>query len=369
MKHEIPEGFTPNSPEEKYVYIMVPVSLLQKVAPVEALIASLIYTLQQNKGGTCYASNDYLSRKLGLHETSVTKAIARLKKKKILEIIKFDGRKRFMQITIDIFRPVSIGDSPVYKKDYKNPIPKGIEVCKKPQTDEVLCGSKYYLKSRRYTDEQQKVIDHWCSKGKPFSKPMKIKSILKPLKSILNKQNTLQINQTINTGFDYLTSEDFKFPNRSFSFGAFLTSVLPINGTDAEAFKQALPGKHKLSWYNLFRLKDDTWLTEHLYRELSTSQKDKYYELIIKNILTGTLSYKKDLMVLRGARKMKQWAELNGIPFITMQHDFPAFLGDKYADITKLKAYYLGSDDFWNEQFSDWVVYFGRRKANQIERI
>jgi DNA-binding Lrp family transcriptional regulator len=396
MKLEIPEKFTSDEPEEKLFYIMVPCKLLQteKIRPGEALVASLIYSLQQNKENICYASNSYISKKLGLHETSVTKAIARLKSKKVLEIVGFNGRKRFMKITTNIFRLPCIGDSPTNKKDDNKSKSKDLDGCKKPQPSEVLCGDNYkgaivwkivngiekqrwpllYIRKRRLTFKQKKVIDHWCSKGKPFATPQKMKSVIKSLQTIFRKQSFPQVIQVIDLAFSFITNEDFRFMKKSFSFTVFLDNLYPIDEdktyrNEVKKFKQALPKRHKLSWYNLFRLKDEAWLIKHLYRELSTSQKDQYYHFIIKHIRTGLLSYKTDLKVVRGARKMKQYAELNNVGFATMKDDFETFLGVKYPDITKLKPYYLASDNFWNEQYSEWIVEFGRDKPKPIEKV
>lgn len=68
----------------------------------EMILLARIDSLSKNRNG-CYASNEYLGEQLQMSKGSISKAISKLKKLKLLHEAKFDGRKRYLKTYMDVF--------------------------------------------------------------------------------------------------------------------------------------------------------------------------------------------------------------------------------------------------------------------------
>ncbi len=75
----------------------------------ERLLLAEIFSLDQN--GACFASNEYFAKILGVKSDTITRLVAKLKKRGLIEQTKFDGRKRYL-------KPVSdLTPSPIQKQE------------------------------------------------------------------------------------------------------------------------------------------------------------------------------------------------------------------------------------------------------------
>lgn len=86
-------------PRQGYYYV-IPAELAECGKPYKALLYGLIVSLA-NKSGKCYASNEYLAKKLGYVDKShVSRYIQELKKDGWIdyEIVPQEGNKRYLMI-------------------------------------------------------------------------------------------------------------------------------------------------------------------------------------------------------------------------------------------------------------------------------
>jgi len=80
----------------KGVWIPKEIWLDDSLSWIEKILYIEIDSLIKQKG--CFASNEYFSTFIGVSKSSICNAIHKLKKKKMIELVNFDGRKRFLKI-------------------------------------------------------------------------------------------------------------------------------------------------------------------------------------------------------------------------------------------------------------------------------
>lgn len=92
----------PENPVKQYKGVWLPKEILDNpdLTPTEKMLMAIIESLDDEQAGGCYASNKYLSEKLGITERSTIRCITDLKNKGYLVQTKFDGRTRFLRSTL-----------------------------------------------------------------------------------------------------------------------------------------------------------------------------------------------------------------------------------------------------------------------------
>ena len=92
----------PDAPVKQYKGVWLPKEILDnpELTPTEKILLAIIESLDDEQAGGCYASNKYFSEKLDTAERSIIRCIADLKDKGYLTQTKFDGRIRFLRVTV-----------------------------------------------------------------------------------------------------------------------------------------------------------------------------------------------------------------------------------------------------------------------------
>ena len=92
----------PEQPIKQYKGVWLPKEILDNpdLTPTEKILLAIIESLDDEQAGGCYANNKYFSEKLDTAERSIIRCIADLKEKGYLTQTKFDGRTRFLRVTV-----------------------------------------------------------------------------------------------------------------------------------------------------------------------------------------------------------------------------------------------------------------------------
>lgn len=93
----------------KYKYIIIPDLVLEneKLNSTEKLLMGIIYSLNYDNN-VCFASNDYLSKRLKVSKRTITSAISKLKRENLIEI-KVLNQQRIIYLNNTIWQNTSIG--------------------------------------------------------------------------------------------------------------------------------------------------------------------------------------------------------------------------------------------------------------------
>lgn len=93
----------------KCKYIIIPDLVLEneKLNSTEKLLMGIIYSLNYDNN-VCFASNDYLSKKLKVSKRTITSAISKLKRENLIEI-KVLNQQRTIYLNKITWRNTSIG--------------------------------------------------------------------------------------------------------------------------------------------------------------------------------------------------------------------------------------------------------------------
>ena len=100
----------------KGVWIQKEILLDDRLNTIDKIILMEIDSLDATEEG-CYASNKYLSEFCKCTETTISTSISKLVKLGYLEIIKFDGRKRYIKSSLSNFEKQTLKN---LKADFKN---------------------------------------------------------------------------------------------------------------------------------------------------------------------------------------------------------------------------------------------------------
>lgn len=149
----------------KGVWIPKEIWLDERLSVLDKAILVEIDSLDSSEEG-CYASNKYLADFCKCTETKVSTSISKLIKLQYLEVVKFDGRKRYLKSRLKFFYRQTLKN---LKADFKNF--KDINIVNnkdnniirfiKPTLEEV----KDYCKERNNNVDAQRFIDFYESKG------------------------------------------------------------------------------------------------------------------------------------------------------------------------------------------------------------
>lgn len=93
----------------KCKYIIVPDLVLEneKLNSTEKLLMGIIYSLNYDNN-VCFASNNYLSKRLKVSKRTITSAISKLKREKLIEI-KVLNQQRTIYLNNTTWQNTSIG--------------------------------------------------------------------------------------------------------------------------------------------------------------------------------------------------------------------------------------------------------------------
>ena len=156
----------------KGVWIPVGVYLDERLNALDKIILMEIDSLDTGENG-CYASNEYIAEFCQCKPTKVSITINKLIKLGYLEVVKFDGRKRYLRSSLsknerqpftkqkaDFHKMKDINTS-LLIKDSKKEKDKKEKVFKKPTLEEV----REYCEERKNKIDPQGFIDFYESKG------------------------------------------------------------------------------------------------------------------------------------------------------------------------------------------------------------
>ncbi len=85
-------------PNPRFTGLFIPAEVLSipDLSPNEIMLLAWIDALYSEEFGGCFASNSYFSQKLRVKEDTITRMISKLKEKKLIEQVGFDGRTRII---------------------------------------------------------------------------------------------------------------------------------------------------------------------------------------------------------------------------------------------------------------------------------
>ncbi len=92
-----------DNPSPRFTGIFLPVEILEleNLTFFEMILLSWIDALYCPKHGGCYASNEYLGKRLRSQENTVAKSLGNLRKAGLIEDVSFDGRTRVIRSLIN----------------------------------------------------------------------------------------------------------------------------------------------------------------------------------------------------------------------------------------------------------------------------
>jgi hypothetical protein len=79
------------------IWIPADIWLREDLLPLEKILLAEIQSLENPEKGGCFASNEYLSKFLGIKERRLQEMLSNLKEKKLIEVASFDGRQRVLR--------------------------------------------------------------------------------------------------------------------------------------------------------------------------------------------------------------------------------------------------------------------------------
>lgn len=141
-------------------YYVIPSELAECGKPYKALLYGLIISLS-NKTGRCYASNEYLARKLGyVNKGHVSKYIQALKDEGWIksEIVPQEGNQRYLEIGRTLQRKTSTATAPDPRTLQRK------QVIKESNIKEYKGAiSKFHLKTEHYMESgTNPLYREWC---------------------------------------------------------------------------------------------------------------------------------------------------------------------------------------------------------------
>lgn len=145
----------------KGVWIPKSIWLDDRLNALDKIILVEIDSLDASDEG-CYASNQYLAEFCQCSETKISTAINKLVDLKYLEIVKFDGRKRFIKSRIKIFESLPLKNLKSEFKNFKdiniiNNKDNNNNKYKAPTLEEI----KQYCEERNNNVDYQKFYDYY----------------------------------------------------------------------------------------------------------------------------------------------------------------------------------------------------------------
>lgn len=90
------------APTPRFTGIFIPVEILEmeEITPLEQMLLSWIDALFCKERGGCFATNEYLSKRLRVKENTIAKSLTNLRKLGLIKDISFDGRHRVIKACI-----------------------------------------------------------------------------------------------------------------------------------------------------------------------------------------------------------------------------------------------------------------------------
>lgn len=89
-------------PTPRFTGIFIPVEILemQEITPLEQMLLSWIDALFCKEKGGCYATNEYLAKRLRVKENTIAKSISNLRRLGLIKDVSFNGRLRVIKACI-----------------------------------------------------------------------------------------------------------------------------------------------------------------------------------------------------------------------------------------------------------------------------
>lgn len=154
-------------PRPGFTGIFIPVEILEmeELTILEVMLLSWIKQLYCPEHGGCYASNEYLSKKLrGVQPNTIAKSLTKLRSLGLIEDVSFDGRKRVIRALIERHvdkaqsksaldrNPIGVGQKSNPACD-KNPCPSYIE-----RKEEIRGGEKREKPTPQKNEASEKIL-------------------------------------------------------------------------------------------------------------------------------------------------------------------------------------------------------------------
>ena len=139
----------------KGIWIPKEIWLDERLNTIDKIILLEIDSLDSSDEG-CYASNKYLANFCQCTETTISTSISKLIKLEYLEVIKFDGRKRYLKSRLSKFERQTLKNLKADFKNFKGTIYNNI--------DNNIINNKVYniygeFKNVKLTDEEYKKLE------------------------------------------------------------------------------------------------------------------------------------------------------------------------------------------------------------------
>ena len=202
------------APQPRFTGIFIPAEVLEmeELTLFEMLLLSWVDALYCPKHGGCYASNQYLGKKIrNAQENSVAKALTKLRGLGLIEDVSFDGRNRVIRATIN--RHID----KVQSKSGLDKNPIGVGQISNPEMDKNPSPS--YIENKEYRKEEKQrtanaesepaasdvcvfLLDHLKKKNPSFKSPKLDKWILEVSRIIrVDKRTPEQLKAVIAWAF------------------------------------------------------------------------------------------------------------------------------------------------------------------------
>jgi hypothetical protein len=92
-----------SQPSPRFTGIFIPVEVLERedLSLLEKILLSWIDAMYSTQHGGCFASNEYLGKKLGVEANTIAKTLSHLRKLEFIEDVSFDGRTRVIRSRVN----------------------------------------------------------------------------------------------------------------------------------------------------------------------------------------------------------------------------------------------------------------------------
>ena len=370
------EEFTTDEPRDRVCDLVIrgEVWFDPSLTGNQKLILALTRILEDPKrDGLCYASNKKFAKHLKVSEKTISREIKNLVDIGYLQIVKFDGRVRWMKTKENQPRKFVQSDWT------KSPIDTSIDTSSLSKDKQRFVKTKRIVKSgikktRRVIKIKPvdknitKLIDYWNSLGQPFAKVVKREPVEEVLQKVLKDNKPIEIESIFNIAHSYFNNPYFIFAGSKIRCHDFF--VTNIHGFMGKWVKE-----NKFdNWFEVFLIKGDRWLDLNLLKQPKDIKKysKELYNSIAQVLQTNPTSRDDQIIIKRIANRMESWLSLNNIrdyqwPLVD---DFQYYLREKHSDLRKVKNEWFVSRNFWNKSFNEYLVKIGRfNHINQIKRI
>jgi len=377
---KIQKRFTSKNPQSKFEGLWIPKKDLfnQELSFLQSgLLSSIKYLQKISHVKLCYATNSYFSEIFKVTEKAISNNIRFLITEGYIEVVKFNGRVRFLKTTDK--KPNQHGtnfhadgkkgqtDNTVYNKLISNEISNGFF-----QKPSIIPNNKIKKKRRliKLPDPKIKfIIDYWNNIGKPFSKIIKKEPVKKLLIPLLKKNDYRTICEVFDKAYKYMTDPYFFFASKKT-----YRCVEFFKPNSYSYIGKWIDGNKMNNWFDIFFKKSHRWLEQNVLRlpKDTIGYNEDFYNEICRILSIAPQDRDDQLAIKRTCIRISDWLGVNNTDTLQwpVLNDFEYFIRDNYPDTRKIQPYWFSGRAFWNKQFADYLVQTGRfSHISEIKRI